>query len=280
MPKKFTVSLDTTKPAKVTAADVRAALTRHFPHPEFGIVFEVAQATGFDAHRHIDAVAMDTWPSRGLALHAIEIKVSSSDWKREKADPAKAEQLARFCDYFWVAAPRRLIPATDVPMSWGLLELDGKDIVRTKHATKTECEPVTRAFMAAIFRASGRAVDPRSIEPILNDRLNALEAEFGKRVAEEAVRRSDNNSEAAKFWAELMEALGEDDPQIKGSFHHWFQTDAAKVRAIFKAMKASGIMESWHGLAALHKTVSDMEERLRKAIVTLHVETSHIAAEK
>ena len=44
---------------KMKAADVRAALKARFSPPEHGIVYEVAQSTGFNANRHIDAVAMD-----------------------------------------------------------------------------------------------------------------------------------------------------------------------------------------------------------------------------
>ena len=45
-----------------------------------------------------DAVIMSLWPSRGLELHGVEIKVSRADWKREAADPAKAEAIAAYCD--------------------------------------------------------------------------------------------------------------------------------------------------------------------------------------
>src|ERR1700693_1206177 len=79
----------TAKKVTPPPADLRAALKRYFLHPDYGIVFEVAKSTGHAAHRHLDAVAMDLWPSRGLELHGIEIKVSKQDLKRELADPAK-----------------------------------------------------------------------------------------------------------------------------------------------------------------------------------------------
>lgn len=60
---------------------VRAALKRRYAQPECAVVFEVAQATGFSANRHLDAIAMELWPSRGLALHGIEIKVDLYDWQ-------------------------------------------------------------------------------------------------------------------------------------------------------------------------------------------------------
>src|SRR6266850_716864 len=94
----------------ITAAEVRAALKRYFAQPNYGIVFEVAKATGFNARRHLDAMAMGLWPSRGLTLMGIEIKVSRYDWRKERDEPQKAEELAKFCDYFCVAAPAGVVP--------------------------------------------------------------------------------------------------------------------------------------------------------------------------
>jgi len=71
-------------PRLLEAADIRAAMRRWFAPPESAIVYEVAQSTGARAHRHLDAVAMELWPSRGLAIHGIEIKVNLYDWRREK----------------------------------------------------------------------------------------------------------------------------------------------------------------------------------------------------
>jgi hypothetical protein len=43
------------------------------------VLFEVRNATGFDANRSIDAVTMTLWPSLGLELAGMEIKISRSD---------------------------------------------------------------------------------------------------------------------------------------------------------------------------------------------------------
>ena len=43
---------------------------------------KVRSAAAFDAKRTIDAYAMALWPSRGLSLHAFELKSSRSDWLR------------------------------------------------------------------------------------------------------------------------------------------------------------------------------------------------------
>ena len=46
------------------------------------------------------------WPSRGLYLHGFEIKVHRNDWLRELKNPAKAEEIAGYCHFWWVVATR------------------------------------------------------------------------------------------------------------------------------------------------------------------------------
>lgn len=62
---------------------------------EHAFLAHVRNAAGFDANRTFDAVAVNLWPSRGLSIHVYEVKVSRSDWKRELAKPAKAEDACR-----------------------------------------------------------------------------------------------------------------------------------------------------------------------------------------
>lgn len=87
------------KTVPVTTADICAAMRKTYCQPEWALFFEVGNATGFNARRHADAVAMNMYPSRGLVLHGFEFKASKSDWKRELANPQKAEEIAQYCDY-------------------------------------------------------------------------------------------------------------------------------------------------------------------------------------
>ena len=46
--------------------------------------FRLAIVDGFaGGGRYADAIAMNLWPSRGLAVHGFEIKISRGDWQRE-----------------------------------------------------------------------------------------------------------------------------------------------------------------------------------------------------
>lgn len=265
---------------KITAAHIRSGLSKYFPHPQCGIVFEVAQSTGFSADRHLDAVAMDTWPSRGLIVHGIEIKVSRHDYARELADPEKAEQIARFCDKFWIATPPGLLQPAELPHAWGLME-GGKDGMRIKkQAAKTKAQPITREFLAAIFRAAGRGLQADEAAMALAEQQAKLDETFKDRVAAEAARLSDNNTSDAQHWRMLMEALGVSEPGARHSVGQW---DAKRYIATIKAVHAAGISESYAGLHGLKDAVDNFQTRLADAMRLLNAEvpdSARILAER
>lgn len=108
-----------TKPAKairLKASDIRAGMKKRWCDPQWAIMWEVGEGTGAMSGRYADAVMMSLWPSRGLELHGVEIKISRSDWKREAADPSKAEAIARYCDRWWVHTPPGIVDdLSDLP---------------------------------------------------------------------------------------------------------------------------------------------------------------------
>lgn len=200
---------------KLSSSDIRAGMLKRWKDPEYAILWEVGEATGAGSGRYADAVIMSLWPSRGLELHGVEIKVSRSDWKREAADPKKAEAVAKFCDRWYIHTPKGLIAdVSEVPPAWGVREFDGQQWTTLKEAEKTGAAPVTRGFLAAMLRRADvlhrnmiddavRAAREAEIEEArkrresfrlevdqaaerklyqLNDRMDALklfEAEFG-----------------------------------------------------------------------------------------------------
>ncbi len=83
---------------------LRAAILKRWESPAWNTFFEVPNSTGFAKSRTADAVAVCTWPSRGMEIHGIEIKSYRSDWLRELKQPEKSEPVQRFCDRWWVVA--------------------------------------------------------------------------------------------------------------------------------------------------------------------------------
>jgi hypothetical protein len=136
-----------------TEAMLVAALRSRYPENEWALITQVRDGAGWD-RRTFDAVAIGLWGSRGHPVHGFECKVSRSDWKRELAQPAKAEPLAAFCDRWWIVAPRGVVPPATLPETWGLLEARGPEgpIVTVVEAAKREAKPPTAGFVAQLAK--------------------------------------------------------------------------------------------------------------------------------
>lgn len=172
------------------ATEVVEALRVKFPPQEFAFLTEVANGTGSNARRHLDVVVAGLWPSRGLDRYGFEVKVSKGDLKRELAAPEKADALAKYLDYFSIAAPKDLVNPADLPSTWGLIEVGPRGCSWRKQATKLEPTENSRPFFAALCRAAARELDafrqaaiPRAefdrmvredLEKRVTDRLDAL----------------------------------------------------------------------------------------------------------
>jgi hypothetical protein len=135
-----------------------AALHARHPAPEWAMFFEVRNATGFPrVARSADAIAMNTWVSRGLEVHGFEVKASRSDWRRELKNPAKAEEISKFCDRWWIVAAPKVVKPDELPPTWGLLEPRGRALVTKVEAPKLEAVPMTRGFLAALVRVANES---------------------------------------------------------------------------------------------------------------------------
>lgn len=153
---------------------LQSAIARRCPAPEWATFFEVRNDAGFEARRSADAVAMNTWPSRGLAIHGFECKVSRSDWMRELRDPSKSAPIQKYCDRWWIVVDSDDVAKVDeVPETWGLLVLRGKSLVQVKEAPKLEPEALSRGFMAAVLRNAGNGLVPKSqVDELVQERLD------------------------------------------------------------------------------------------------------------
>ena len=145
-----------------TASAIQDLLPRVFPPPAHVILREVRNGTGFSRRktRSADAVAISCWPSRGLWLGGVEIKVSRSDWQKELAIPEKAAEIQKYCRYWYVAAPKGLINEGEVPEAWGLIECDRTARI-TKAAPSTNETPVDLLPVCSILRSFSEQFIPR-----------------------------------------------------------------------------------------------------------------------
>ncbi len=106
----------------MTAAEIRDALALRWPDSQYLSIREAPQDSS-RMGRKIDVLVMSLWASRGFEREAVEIKVSYSDWTRERKEPEKADFWWRHAHRFWVAVPAELAPKIrpELPLGWGLL---------------------------------------------------------------------------------------------------------------------------------------------------------------
>ena len=202
-------------PKKLKSSDIRSGMSKRWSAPEWAIMWEVGEATGAQSGRYADAVMMSLWPSRGLELHGVEIKVSRSDWKREAADPSKAEAIAKYCDRWWIHTPPGIVDdLSDMPPAWGLREFDGKAWKTIREAEKTDAIQVSRPFLAAMLRRADGAMKGL-MEEAMRDAREASRAEaermragIRQQIDDGVKRRTESLEKKAENVAAFEEAFG------------------------------------------------------------------------
>jgi len=129
-------------------------LSKKYPSPAYGFITQVRNGTGFqNVTRTADAMAMSLWPSRGIELIGFELKVSRSDWLHELKDPAKAEEMVKFCDrWYLVVSEDNIVQGDELPPTWGLMIATGRGIKVKVEAPTLKPMPLDRLFLASIFR--------------------------------------------------------------------------------------------------------------------------------
>lgn len=163
--------------AYLSEAFMFSKLRAFYPANEFALLPQVGNATGFHTNRHIDAVALSLWPSRGIHLHGIEIKCDYRDWRREREEPEKAEAIAKYCNYFWIAVSNpKVCPLEELPENWGLYVWNAdKEILEQKKPAAFRAQAVepTWPFVAAMLRKAQECVGP--VPELQKARLQGVE---------------------------------------------------------------------------------------------------------
>jgi len=147
-----------------------------FPPPAFIVLPGVRNETGHTAKsRTIDGLVASIYPSRGLWLGAVEIKITKSDWRKEIRDAEKSDAIQKYCKYFYVASPSGVIPEGEVPETWGQIEVreDGATIVR--RAPELSPEPITLPMTLSILRRVSECTVPLGdVDELIEKRIAEL----------------------------------------------------------------------------------------------------------
>lgn len=146
---------------QLAEADVVKALRKRYPAGPYAMLTQVRNATGYARlTRTADAVVMSLWPSRGLDLTGIEVKVNRGDWLAELRAPHKADVIASYCDLWVVAAAQGVVDLMKDPLPepWGVLELRGGVLYQLRGPKHLDPEPLDRPFLAALLRQSAAQI--------------------------------------------------------------------------------------------------------------------------
>jgi hypothetical protein len=176
------------------------ALTNSFPAPAYTVMREVRDATGFDAVRSADAIAVGMYRSCGREIWGFEMKVTRSDWLKELSLPEKAESLMRYCHRWSLLVPdASLVHEGELPSTWGLgvPERTRKNaLLRIKWVVKPPPLipiPFSMVFLTALLYAAQQVDAPA--------RQKALDVarEEGRKHAQTCFDRDRNNEDYIKL---------------------------------------------------------------------------------
>lgn len=144
----------------MNAEDIRKALrTKYNDHRRYAVAEEVGLTTGF-SHRRLDMMVLDCYNSNGFRIDGFEIKVSTSDLRRELEDPEKHIAFFDVIDYYTLAVPHGVVdPLMEViPARWGILIVNDDGSTRYKRRPlaledKKADRAIPRGFFASITRS-------------------------------------------------------------------------------------------------------------------------------
>lgn len=204
----------------MTATEITDDLFRrlHNRYTGKGVILleQVGDGAGFGNSGWSDAIAMSTWPSKGLTLYGFEVKASRADWLRELDRPEKNAAWQACCHEWYIVAPKDVVKLEELPTDWGLLIPKGADGLRVAKRSEKEAEPVTLDLIAAVFRAADGL--RRDMKNRMRDRIQeALE----RRYRDTIDAQQKENKRLSKQYHDLKCAVGDS----------WDSLDKLKDRA-------------------------------------------------
>lgn len=178
---------------------VLTLLKAKYPAPEYILLPQVRNQTGYARIvRTADALMMSTYPSRGIFMYGFEIKSSRYDWTKEFKNPDKADEIAKYCDFWYVVTGAKdIVKPDELPKNWGLIEPYGDGLRVKTVAPKMEATPITNRFLAAILRKAKDCV---------TDEGEVLER-ISKAVKDALTERNKSHKDNDMYYKGLYEKL-------------------------------------------------------------------------
>lgn len=139
-------------------------------------------------------------------MSGFEIKLSRKDWLLELKNPAKADTIASYCDYWWlVLGEAEIAKPEEIPRTWGVLVHEGGSLVQKKAAQRLKAKKMDRSFIAALLRRAHEMAEreKRKVDDKFSQ-VNAVKEAYkkgekeGKERAEQDFKIASREHEALK----------------------------------------------------------------------------------
>lgn len=198
------------------SGSIYAALELRYPAPEYALFYEVANGPGSTLRRYADAMVMSLFPSRGLDLNGFEIKTARSDWLNEKKKPEKAEEIAKYCDFWWlVTETTEVAKLEEIPKNWGWLALVNGKLRVKKQAERLEPQQISRKFLAALLRRCHEQIKSK------RQKIQAVETAYQKGLKEGLDRGKHHAGYEAEDHKRLKESVEKFEKDSGIKIHSW-----------------------------------------------------------
>lgn len=242
-------------------SDIWNILSRKFPAGQYALMAEVRDAAGFSASRSADYVAMNLWPSRGLAITGIELKSFRGDWLNELKNPKKAEAIFQYCDYFYLLTSEEGITnLNEIPATWGWMCIKWKTIKIIKEAPKLIPALPSKDFMACMLKRASDKTEWVHRDSIQEEISAAKES--NKTIHEQNERRYVNEiSEFKKTIKEFEDAAG-----VRFGAYSWNGSSPEKIGQAVKFINNGGIEGVKNELLTLQKQAETIHNKITEIL--------------
>lgn len=212
--------------------------------------------------RQVDAMTVDTRPSRGMPIIVFEIKASREDWLRELRKRDKADLPVQLADEFYVVAAKRgIVKEDELPPGWGLLELKPKgalwEIVESD-LDEIQNQAVDRRFWVKFWQ---KAHDQEFRHETLKE---AEKRGYEKRKQEENEQQIDFDIKRAKEKADAYEKIRNSPLRITTRLDDNRIERLVLAENLIKAIRQDRFGGLMDGLGSIARAVDNFEEDVQE----------------
>jgi len=256
---------------EVHVGDLERLIALRYPHPEWAIIYELANGTGAKMSRAIDVAAFNCWPSKLDVRVAFEVKRSRNDFIKELNHPDKRAWCERYFHECYFVTHSGLVKPSEVPEPWGLLEAptSGTKLVRRAIAKHREPEDIPKHIWLAALRALSKSLHSERVRTYRFEGQDITHADLEHKVEltleTERERLEHWKGEARKQQLELQDARNKLTGPLRtlagyvgeGLVRDIVDVTSEDVHQWVLSLKRKSVRDMMQGIQALRKVLDD-----------------------